>query len=70
MTVISKGSITYIVPEYISDEIVDIVRGNLSEYRVLLFVGCLLELLLDKSRTMLVATEFDHMPEDSLSVQN
>ena len=45
------------------------MRSNFPKYCILFFVGCVFELLLDEPRTMLVTTEFDHMPMDKLSSQ-
>jgi hypothetical protein len=57
---------THVVTKHVLDELQRVVRNNLTEDNLLLIAAGSLKLLLDETRTVLVAAEFHDISKDIL----
>lgn len=57
---------THIVTKHVLDELQRVMRNNFGKYYLLLLASCSLQLLLDETRTMLIAAELHYVSQDVL----
>jgi hypothetical protein len=62
----NKAKYNYIVTENIPDEVISFVGNNFLESLLLFIISHFFQLLLDKARAVLIATEFNNVTTDFL----